>query len=391
MKTFSSPRLALRLLKTNRLIQITIAIIVVINVMALLALVAERRANGGQFADFGDAIWWAVVTVATVGYGDLVPKTFAGRIVGSVTIFSGIVLISLFTATISSVFIARKIKESQGLQDITLTGHLLICGWNSHLEDLLAVFNQQGHRKAAQQIVLVNDATPDRIESLNGAFRNLDIRFVRGDHTREAILQRANSAGASAVLILPDALTPTGQVSDDKTLLSLLTVKSLNPQTKTYCYIVNHESLPHMKRAGADEVIVSDQHVGFFLANHILNPGAPQVAMEMLNVDHGNDIQTIPIAPEFITKTFGEYFVHLKQQFNYTVLGIVTEQQAMSLNDILLHDTTAIDAFIERKFKEAGINVDERSGVRITVNPPFGYVLKKGDEAVVLGTIDTNA
>ena len=387
MKSFGSSSAALRLLKTNRLFQISVAIIIVVNVMAFLALVAEGRANGSQFADFGDAVWWAIVTVATVGYGDLVPKTFAGRMIGSVTIFSGIVLISLFTATISSVFIARKIKESQGLQDITFTGHLLICGWNVHIEELLTLFSRRGSRTAAQQIVLVNDAPPDRIESLIAAFRDLEIRFVRGDHTREAILQRANSAAASAALILPDALSPSGQMTDEKTLLSLLTVKSLNPQTKAYCYIVNRENLPHLRRAGADDVIVSDQHIGFFLANQILNPGSPQVAMEMMNANHGSDIRTIAIEPEFIGRTFGEYFVHLKERLNYTVLGIVTEQKAMSLNDILLHDTSAIDAFIERKFREAGINVDERSGARITVNPPFGYILHEGDEAVVLGTI----
>jgi voltage-gated potassium channel len=188
-------------------------------------------------------------------------------------------------------------------------------------------------------------------------------------------------------LILPDALSATGQMNDDKTLLSLLTVKSLNPHTKAYCYIVNRENLPHIKRAGADDVVVSDQHIGFFLANQILNPGSPQVAMEMMNFNHYNDIQTIPIDAEFVGTTFGDYFIRLKQQRNYTVLGIVTEQRAMSLSDILLHDTSAIDAFIERKFKEAGINVDERSGARITVNPPFEYILQSGDEAVVLGTI----
>jgi voltage-gated potassium channel len=379
---------AMRLLQTNRLLQITIAIIVVVHLMAFLVLLAEARANGDQFRNFGDAVWWAIVTIATVGYGDLVPKTLGGRVVGSVTIMSGIVLISLFTATISSVFIARKIKESQGLQDITFTGHLLICGWNFHVEELLSLFSRLGAKKISQQIVLVNDAPPDRIESVISTYPSLDIRFVRGDSTREAILARANAAEASAALIMPDTVSATGQLSDEKTLLSLLTLKSLNAKTKVYCYIVNRENLPHIKRAGADEVIISDQHVGFFLANQILNPGTPQVAMEMMNFDHGNDIQTIPIAAEFIGRTFGEYFVHMKQERNYTVLGIVTEEQTMSLNDILLQDTSAIDAFIERKFKEAGINVGERSGMRITVNPPFSYALKQGDEAVVLGTID---
>ncbi|MGE5315603.1 MAG: potassium channel family protein [Acidobacteriota bacterium] len=383
------PRLsrAIRLLKTHRLLQITLAIIVMVHAMALLVLMAEYGANKEQFGSFGDALWWSLVTIATVGYGDIVPHTGAGRLIGSVTIVSGLVLISLFTATISSVFIARKLKESQGLQTITFTGHLLICGWNVHIEELLSLFSRLGTKKSAQEIVLVNDAAPERIESLISTFPKLDIRFVRGDYTREAILERANAGEAEAALVLPDT-GATGALSDDKTLLALLTLKSLSPKTKVFCHIVNRENLPHIRRAGADDVVISDQHVGFFLANQILNPGAPQVAMEMMNFEHGNDIQTIPIDQAFTGRTFGEYFVRMKQDHNYTVLGIVTEEETMSLNDILLTDTSAIDAFIERKFKEAGINVEERSGVRITVNPPFSYVLKTGDEAVVLGTLE---
>ena len=377
-----------KILKKNQLAQVTVAIVLAINVAAFFMFVFERHANSYQFENLGDALWWSIVTVATVGYGDKVPVTAAGRIVGSITIISGLILISLFTATISSVFVARKIKESQGLQDIDFTNHTLVCGWNSHVEEILRIFNRYSTSSEAMKIVLANEAQPELMEVVGEAYPNLDIKFVRGDYSREPVLHRANIKAAQSAIIVPDATSQSGHLSDDKTLLALLTMKSLNPTLKVFAHIVNKENYQHVKRANADEVIVSDQHVGFFLANQILYPGAPQVAMELLDYEHGNDIHRVPLPEEFVGKTFEDVFVHFKKTKNWTLIGIVTEEETVSLGDILSHDMSAVDTFIERKFKEAGINVAERMGMRVEVNPPYDYQIQKKDLGVIIGTIE---
>jgi voltage-gated potassium channel len=379
---------AAKILKKNQLAQLTVAIVVVINVAAFFMFVFERHADSHQFENLGDALWWSIVTIATVGYGDKVPVTAAGRIVGSVTIISGLILISLFTATISSVFVARKIKESQGLQDIDFTNHTLVCGWNSHVEEILRIFNRHSTSSETMKIVLANEAQPELMEVVGEAYPNLDIKFVRGDYSREPVLHRANIKAAQSAIIVPDATSQSGHLSDDKTLLALLTMKSLNPALKVFAHIVNKENYQHVKRANADEVIVSDQYVGFFLANQIVYPGAPQVAMELLDYEHGNDIHRVPIPEEFVGKTFEDVFVHFKKTKNWTMIGIVTEEETVSLGDILSHDMSAVDTFIERKFKEAGINVAERMGMRVEVNPPFDYQIQKKDLGVIIGTIE---
>ncbi len=62
---------------------------------------------------FKDALWWSIVTVTTVGYGDIVPKTGLGRIIASLSMMSGIGFIGLFTGTISSYFLNRRVNEHQ--------------------------------------------------------------------------------------------------------------------------------------------------------------------------------------------------------------------------------------------------------------------------------------
>ncbi len=379
---------ALKILKKNQLAQLIVVIIVVVTATALSALLSEHSANARQFETFGDAIWWSIVTISTVGYGDKVPITTAGRIVGSITIVSGLILISLFTATVSSVFVARKIKESQGLQDIDFTDHVLICGWNSHVEEILRILNRYSTAATMMKIVMANEAQPELMEVVSEAYPNLDIKFVRGDYSREPVLHRANIKAAQSAIIVPDTTSQSGQLSDDKTLLALLTMKSMNPKLKVFTHVANRENYQHVKRANADDVIVSDQHVGFFLANQILSPGASQVAMEILDYEHGNDIHRVKIPEEFISRTFGEVFLHFKKTKNWTLIGIVTEEATVSLSDILSHDMSAVDTFIERKFKEAGINVAERVGMRIEVNPPFDYRIQRKDLAVIIGTTD---
>jgi voltage-gated potassium channel len=59
-----------------------------------------------DFANVGDGIWWAIVTLATVGYGDIVPHTAWGRVVGSVVIGVGVTFLSFLTATVTSMFVA---------------------------------------------------------------------------------------------------------------------------------------------------------------------------------------------------------------------------------------------------------------------------------------------
>jgi len=383
MKKFSTIKQVLRILKGNQIFQMTVAILIVINVTAAIVYFFEHRSNAEQYKNYGDALWWSIVTVATVGYGDIVPKTELGRIFASLTILSGVILISLFTATISSVFVARKIKESQGLQDIDFTQHTLICGWNAQVEDVLRIFDR--YQVKQMQVVLVNEAPPEKIEAVINAFQNIEIKFVRGDFSRETILNRANVKFAADAIVVPD----TGSLgADEKTLLSILTMKSLNPKLKVCAHILNKENRQHIKRANADEVVVSDQHTAFFLANNILYPGAAQVASEMLDYERGNDVHRIAVPEIFIGKTFGELFIDFKRSKNWTILGLVNEEETVNLSDILSHDTSAIDAFIERKFREAGINVSEKSGARVNVNPPFDYILQKKDIAVILGTFE---
>jgi voltage-gated potassium channel len=80
------------------LLTITIAAFVLITVASLLVLRLEQEAPGAKIHTGADAFWWAVVTVTSVGYGDYVPVTFAGRILAVVLMVFGIGIFAVLTS-----------------------------------------------------------------------------------------------------------------------------------------------------------------------------------------------------------------------------------------------------------------------------------------------------
>lgn len=85
-------------------------------ILTLTAVVvggAAEYAAETEFKTLWDGIWWAVVTVTTVGYGDLTPKTVEGRVVGMVLMFVGISFLSLLTAAIASRFVKQERSEER--------------------------------------------------------------------------------------------------------------------------------------------------------------------------------------------------------------------------------------------------------------------------------------
>jgi voltage-gated potassium channel len=81
--------------------------------VALLAALLATLVDETDFPTYADAVWWAIVTLATVGYGDIVPTTGWGRIVGSALILFGVTFLSFLTATITSLFVSTDQEKQQ--------------------------------------------------------------------------------------------------------------------------------------------------------------------------------------------------------------------------------------------------------------------------------------
>ena len=86
--------------------------------LVVIAGVAQAEVDASEFKGYWDGIWWAVVTVTTVGYGDLYPTTVAGRIVAMLLMFVGIGFLAVLTATIASHFIQTDTSSDEVLETL---------------------------------------------------------------------------------------------------------------------------------------------------------------------------------------------------------------------------------------------------------------------------------
>jgi voltage-gated potassium channel len=372
-------RLWLKTLIRNSFFQVGAGIFI----MMILGGIVLQLIEPGEIAQGENPFWWAIVTMTTVGYGDFTPKTLPGRLFAVLVMFAGISLVSLLTATISSIFVARKIREGKGLEQLNIQNHIILCGWNKEGNQILEALEHLMHGEKGD-VVLINDLTEDEINHLKNSFRGVRIHYVAGDFTQETILKRANLRKANTVVIIPNEINPQTTNADEKTIFATLTIKSLEPNVRVVAYLTDRDNLTHIKRANADEVVISDDFGAFMLASHVMDPGIPQAVNRLMDSQSKSHFTRVDIPSEFVGKSYDSLFDYYRKKHGWVLVGVFSEEDNLGIGAILSSDSSALDAFIERKLKEGGISLQEESKISVTINPGPDYTIKKGERAIII-------
>jgi len=338
----------------------------------------------GVIEDFFDAIWWSLVTITTVGYGDLYPITFWGRIIGIVFILLGFIVFSTFTAFIASNFIDKKIKERKGLNTIRERNHILICGWNNSAYKILDFMKLYLSGKIPT-VVLVNELDEGDISSLQNNYPDLDIRFIKGDITNLDILLKGSISSASHIILLYDESKQKAAASDERTIIAAHNLYELNIKGMINIQLKDKKYLPNIQKDKVKNIIIFDDVGGNLLANATLNPSVPDFVQEALKFNEGKGFKEIEIPNEFIGKTFDSLFEHLKKTKDMILLGIASVKTDFSIDSILSDDTTGIDNFIKKQFELSGKKIETRDKkTHIKIKPEKEYLIQETDKAIVL-------
>ena len=370
-------------LREEGVLDLLIILWIILFIGAVAVFILDYSSSNRNITNIFDAFYWAWVTMTTVGYGDLSPATPGARIAASIMMFFSMALISFFTATISSIFVARKIREGKGLEKIKYTDHYIICGWNDLADELLESLLKQDNEDQTP-IILVNELSEEEIDSWRGKLNATHLGFVRGDFTQDAILNKANVSKAKAVLILPNLVRLSSSEADEKTALATYSIKALAPKTKVYAYIRHYENKSKLKRAKADGVIVADEFGPFLGASQLHNPGIPAFLSEMMDTEQTR-LTTAPVPDKLIGKTYGDLFDYIYTDQGQTLLGVYQEEGSAGIGDFLSADSgDYLDQFIAAKLKAAGRGVTEEQKMKVRVNPEKDYVIKTDERMILL-------
>lgn len=116
------------------------AVILLIYVASLAILTMERNVPGAKIDSFGNAVWWSITTVTTIGYGDLYPVTVTGRCIAVALMIGGISLVGVVTASIAS-WIVQRVSETETANQAATAAQI------EELRDEVRALAQQLHMK----------------------------------------------------------------------------------------------------------------------------------------------------------------------------------------------------------------------------------------------------
>jgi len=360
-------------LKNNNLLKVFLGILIVWILGAVLISIIEP----GSFRDIKNSLWWAIVTMTTVGYGDMAPTTGLGRFLAVIVMISGIILIAITTATISSKVITKKIMEGKGLEKINLVNHILVCGWSANIVNLIKELTDNKDSKNIQ-IVLVNDQPQNEIDNILSSFPL--IKFVRGDYTLDSVLDKANTLEAKYVLLLNDNYSN----EDEKVILATLTIKKISNKIKVIAQMNDKNKIPFLKRANVDVILSTDDFTSFMAISNIVEPGAALTIDTLIDVSSNNSIASCNIPNDYIGKSFGEFHEYIFSDKGNICLGLYNNEESVGISEILSSDNSVLDKFIEKKIQEAGHSLSEKNKLNVLLNPDKNTIIQKGQGALIL-------
>ena len=292
-----------------------------------------------------DALWWSIVTVTTVGFGDISPTSLGGRLIGVVLMFFGIGVLGMFTATIAGVFVEKRLRKERGMGSYELSGHIILCGWNDRTQEILKDLRADTRAADVPIVLLADIETKPVVDE--------QLYFVRGQLTEEQLTRASIEKAATVVLVGDRTLEPIAR--DAKAVLSVLTVESLNPDIYSIVELASEANVRHCERAGADEIIVGAEFSSRVISTATLDHGISTVLRELLSAQVGHDLITVPVFDELAGRRFLDVFSDLKRDHGMIALAILPHGAGSAVTN------PDADTIVERDDRLVVVSAGKRS------------------------------
>ena len=205
-----------------------------------------------------DGIYWAIVTISTVGYGDISPVTDVGRAISILIIVSGIAMISFVTSVIVSAFSERlnELKEDRIVEQMNKSkSFMIICGYGQ----MTKMFFRQKRKNIEHYVIMDTDIT--RVE----AAKKDGYIAIHEDASSHKTLSRFDAKYCDITML---CLTS----SDVENIYITLNAKSISKKIKVIARVNDPETIDKFKYAGVDEVLLPNLVANTMIYTAITQP-----------------------------------------------------------------------------------------------------------------------
>jgi len=302
-------------MKLSKWLKISIGIGVYVVLLFVISS-AERAHPDGTIRTFVDALWYSLITLTTIGYGDLYPVTALGKLVSLTLVIGSIGVIGFFIGEISTKINAYMEKKKKGLMGTDFQNHYVIIGWNS-FGSMVAeqVIN------ANQNVAIVVDSMKD-LESINAKFSKKQVFVFFNESKAISDLNKVNIHSSKAVFV---------NLNDDsKTLVFVINLKKQFPKVNITTTCAQQELRDTLLNVGVGNVILQNEITSRMVASSLFEPHVAEYVNDLIAtsiLEDDNDIQQYRVIETnpYFGKTYIEAFFQLKQDLNIILIGLVVD------------------------------------------------------------------
>ena len=238
--------------------------------------------NSTSPISFGDAFYYATVSLSTTGYGDIVPVTPETRLVTALVITPLRLLFLIVLVGTTVELLTERSRQS-----------FRINRWRSRVRDHTIVVGYGTKGRAAVETLLGDGAEPTDIVVVDTDRANLDaasalgLVTVTGNATRSSVLRIAGVQQAAAIIVAVNR--------DDTAVLVTLTARELSPNVRIVASVRESENVHLLRQSGASSVVVSAETAGRLLGMATTTPSVVEVVEDLLTPDAGFAISERPV------------------------------------------------------------------------------------------------
>lgn len=287
---------------------------IAVYVLLLMGLVAvESGAENSSIHSFADALWYSVVTLTTVGYGDMYPVSPAGRIFGYLFVIASIGVLGYLIGQLTALINNIREQRQFGFKGTNFTNHVIIIGWNRFAQ---AITDNLMHTSTKLAVVTDNR---DDLAMVKNTYPAKSVFVLFSDYQNFTLIRKANIERAAMVFInLPD---------DADKLVYFVNCKRRFPDTLPYTVIPTNPNLAStFRNAGVTHVLSKDTIAAKVIASYVFEPDVAAYAEDLLSAASGSDqydiLQFLVKADNnYHGKTYRQAFQDIYQRYNAVLIG----------------------------------------------------------------------